>query len=160
MTGRRVVFRFCNNISGFSNEICVFRYIGIYTFLRKLQFRSIIDLELSSIHGKLRFEKSEWKIWKTIGPRLGGKICNLRISVHIGIFMYWSIYRSWQLLTPTCKSRPDSANFYIYIYRYSKILTAILFHNVHILLSKFSLFERKKDYENKRKKNLRMYIHM
>ena len=61
MTGRRVVFRFFNYISGFSNEICVFRYIGIYTFLRKLQFRSIIDLELSSMHGKLSFEKSEMK---------------------------------------------------------------------------------------------------
>ena len=58
MTGRRV-FRFCNNISGFSNEISVFGYIGISTFLRKLLFRSIIDLELSSIHGKLRFEKFE-----------------------------------------------------------------------------------------------------
>ena len=54
-----MVFRFCNNISGFSNEICVFGYIGISTFLRKLLFRSIIDLELSSIHGKLRFEKFE-----------------------------------------------------------------------------------------------------
>jgi hypothetical protein len=54
-----VVVRFCNYSRGFSNEIGVFRYIGIYTFLRKLLFRSIIDLELSSIHGKLRFEKSE-----------------------------------------------------------------------------------------------------
>ena len=52
-----MVFRFCNNISGFRNEICVF----VYTFLRKLGFRSIIDLELSSMHGKLSFEKSEMK---------------------------------------------------------------------------------------------------
>ena len=60
---------------------CVF----VYTFLRKLGFRSIIDLELSSMHGKLRFEKSEMKFERLLD------LVNLRISVHIGIFMYWSI---------------------------------------------------------------------